>query len=342
MAERDRITQFDGLRALAFMAVFLHHGIHAPLLWMGVDLFFVLSGFLITRNLLELRETATPASSLATFYFRRLLRIVPPYYLALGLILIVQPIAMSDASWYFGFASNVRDTVHGPIGGAYNSMWSIAVEEQFYLVWPLLVLFLPRRWLPKLFVAAIAAAPICRYLFTPVGFDAVYRLMPSRMDLLAVGALFAVIERSDARWFERHRIHAIAISCFAVGVFAMLSLRIPTFRTSLDYPLFNVLGFGLSAVLFASILVFVRGTPSGPVHAVLVHPVLRFIGKVSYMAYLVHMLGLDLASHAHLSPLPSALLGLAITLALATVSWYALEQPLQRLRHVVTPKPRTA
>ena len=80
----SRIAQFDGLRALAFLGVFAFHAVAVPYAWMGVDLFFVLSGYLITKNLLALRETARPRSALAVFYFRRLLRIVPPYYLALA------------------------------------------------------------------------------------------------------------------------------------------------------------------------------------------------------------------------------------------------------------------
>jgi peptidoglycan/LPS O-acetylase OafA/YrhL len=340
MSEPDRISQFDGVRAIAFMMVFVHHGLHVPLAWMGVDLFFVLSGFLITRNLVQMSEQSTTSSSLATFYFRRVLRIIPPYYVAITMIILARPIAGADMAWFYGFASNIRDAIDGPIGGPLNSMWSIAVEEQFYIVWPWLVLFLPRRVLGKVFVAVIVIAPVCRYLFGAVGFDAVYRLMPCRMDLLAVGALLALVDRRDPGWFARHRRYFIAAACFAAGLFTALSLRVQTFRTSLDEPLFNVLGFGLSGVFFTALLAYVRAATSGPVYAVLMHPALRYVGKISYMGYLVHMFGLELAARAHLSMWPTAALGLAITIAIASASWYAMELPLQRLRKVVRPQPR--
>jgi peptidoglycan/LPS O-acetylase OafA/YrhL len=143
--EPGRIDQFDGLRALAFGAVFLHHAVSAPLLWMGVDLFFVLSGYLITRNLLRLRETATTGGALRVFYFRRLLRIVPPYYLAVFAMALYVPAYRDHLGWYLGFASNLRDTLVGPDPGPATTLWSIAVEEQFYLLWPMLVLLCPRR-----------------------------------------------------------------------------------------------------------------------------------------------------------------------------------------------------
>jgi peptidoglycan/LPS O-acetylase OafA/YrhL len=338
LSERDRINQFDGLRAFAFLAVFLHHGVHAPLLWMGVDQFFVLSGFLITRNLIGLRDSATAGSALGAFYFRRVLRILPPYYLALAMIMVVRPIALGETPWFLAFGSNIRDAIHGPIGGAYDSMWSIAVEEQFYIVWPWLVLFVSRRHLTKLFVVVILAAPLCRLLFSSVGFDAVYRLTPSRMDLLALGAVLATVDVRDPSWFERNRRPMLVVAAIAVALFAALSVSLPTFRTSLNGVLFDVVGFGLSAVFFTAILAFVRGSTQGVVYAVLTSPALRYVGAISYMAYLTHMLGLELAHHAHLGKWGEAALGLAITLALSSASWFLVEKPLQRLRGLVKPR----
>jgi peptidoglycan/LPS O-acetylase OafA/YrhL len=341
VTDHDRISQLDGIRAFAFTMVFVHHGLHVPLLWMGVDLFFVLSGFLITRNLLAMRA-ASAGSALATFYFRRVLRIIPPYYLALVLIALASDGAQRGLPWFFGFASNIHDALYGPSDHALNPMWSIAVEEQFYLVWPWIVLFVPARALCKVFIALICAAPIARILLTPYGYDAVYRLTPCRMDLLAVGALLAIVDARSPRWFAANRRWSFAVSAIAIALFAAISLRDPTFRTSLDEPLFNVVGFGLSAVVFTCVLVIARGTTSGPLFAVLTHPVAKYVGKISYMAYLTHVLGLELAARATTNRIATAVLGLTITLALATVSWYVLEAPLQRLRRLVTTRPRAA
>ncbi len=337
----DRIVQFDGLRALAFLGVFAHHAVHLPLTWMGVDMFFVLSGFLITRILLRSRAEETTGSSLATFYFRRLLRIVPPYYLTLVAMLVAYPVAASDAAWYFGFASNIRDSLQGPSLGPYNSMWSIAVEEQFYLLWPLGVLFLPRRALVITLVTVLFAATAFRLLFADLSFAAVYRLMPCRMDLLAAGALLAVVDLEHPTALATHRSKFLALAGGALALFAAFSITVPTFRTSVNSPVFNVMGFGLSVGFFSSVLAYVR-TDAGPVSRILCTPVLQYIGKISYACYLLHLLVLELLKSANLGRIASAVLGLAITLALASISWHFIERPICRLRGLVPSQPRGA
>ena len=334
-----RITQLDGLRAFAFLAVFLRHAIKFPLGWVGVDVFFVLSGYLITRNLLGLRATTPPGRSFGVFYFRRLLRIVPPYYLALLAMLAVHHLSAADAAWYFGFLSNIRDSFVGQITGVYAPMWSIAVEEQFYLVWPLVVFFVPLRRLPVVFLAVVLLAPIVRYAMTPYGFDAVYTLMPCRMDLLAAGALFALVDERSPAAFHRHRAKLVGIGVAAIGVFATISLSDHTFRTNLGLPLFNVVGFGLTAVLSAVTFAYVRGLQPGFWMSVLTSRPLQYVGKISYMCYLIHMVALELVGRLALGVVGTAILGFFATIALASVSWYLVEQPLQRLRGVVRPRP---
>ena len=333
-----RIAQFDGLRAFAFMAVFLRHAVKLPLGWVGVDVFFVLSGFLITRNLLGLRETSSPRRSFAVFYFRRVLRIIPPYYLALLAMLAVQPIGGGDAAWYFGFASNVRDSFVGQIIGVYAPMWSIAVEEQFYLLWPWLVLLVPRRRLPVLFGCVIAAAPLVRYLMTPYGFDAIYTLMPCRMDLLATGALFAIVDERVAEFFTRRRRLFVAGIFTAIAVIALLSRLDHHFRTNLGYPLFNVVGFELTALFATMVFAYVRGLEDGLALRFLLHPALQYVGMVSYMCYLIHLVVLKVVERAHLAVPLTAVLALAGTIGFATLSWYLVEKPLQRLRGLVRPQ----
>src|SRR6185436_4559473 len=126
------------------------------------------------------------------FYLRRLLRIVPAYYLALVFLACFQPRLVDEAPWYLAFASNVRDCLPHHVEGPALNLWSIAVEEQFYLVWPLLVLLIaPRRWL-GVFAAVALAAPLFRLFFHHVSPDAVVRLTPCRMDMLALGAILGV------------------------------------------------------------------------------------------------------------------------------------------------------
>ena len=336
--EPARLDQFDGLRAFAFLAVFLHHAVHAPLLWMGVDQFFVLSGFLITRNLLQLRSQASASRAIAIFYFRRLLRIVPPYYLTLALLFSIQthPIELRDTGWFVVFASNIRDAVYGPLQGAPSTLWSIAVEEQFYLVWPALVLLLPRKRLVLAFASVVVAAIICRRLFSPMGFEAVYRLTLCRMDLLAAGALLALIDTRDSSWFHRRRTVFVTAAASSAGVFALLTVALPSFRTSNNSVAFNLAGYALSCAFFTSTLAYVRGLSSGPLYRVLTHPIARYVGKVSYMAYLVHVFALELVGRLHLGIPFTVATGLGLTLAIASASWHGIEQPLQGFRRLVS------
>lgn len=343
----QRIDQLDGLRALAFTAVFLHHAARAPLLWMGVDLFFVLSGFLITRNLLALRDQAATGRALGVFFYRRVLRILPPYYLALAAIAVYHGFPDGSAPWYLTFTSNLRDATHGAHEGALNTLWSIAVEEQFYIAWPWLVLLLPRRALGLSFVLVIAVAPLVRAWATGVSLDAVYRLMPCRMDLLAMGALLALRDRKDAEaaatttgaaavsWIARHRRHFLAAAALAFCAFVALSVLVPTFRTRNNTLLFNTAGFSLAGVFFAGLLAYVRAAREGWVLTILRHPVLRYLGKISYMAYLTHMLAIDLVRDLGILGTKGAPLSFALTIVFASASWYLLEQPLQRLRGLV-------
>jgi peptidoglycan/LPS O-acetylase OafA/YrhL len=110
VSSHDRIEQFDGLRALAFLAVFCRHMLHVWFGQLGVDMFFVLSGFLITRNLLAMRDTP-PGNACKIFFYRRALRIIPPYYLALMVMIAAGFLPVAQSHWYFGFVSNIRDSM---------------------------------------------------------------------------------------------------------------------------------------------------------------------------------------------------------------------------------------
>ena len=156
--QHGRIVQLDGLRAIAVGAVFLQHALKAPL-WMGVDLFFVLSGLLITGILLD--RKARGQSYFSHFYARRVRRILPPYVL----LLVVSTILFGAGwlphwPWFAFFSTNIGLSL-GSIGhDSLNVLWSLAVEEQFYIFWPFVVLGArsARCWVAA---ALIVAAPCC-------------------------------------------------------------------------------------------------------------------------------------------------------------------------------------
>ncbi|MCA9676528.1 MAG: acyltransferase [Myxococcales bacterium] len=312
--------------------MFVFHAVAVPYTWMGVDQFFVLSGYLITGNLLGLRGRGRPGAALGVFYQRRLLRIVPPYDLALIAIFVLAPVGAAVWPWYLGFASNLRDVFYPLIKGPLLPMWSIAVEEQFYLVWPFLVLLVPERHLGKVFLAAIVLAPALRLALTPISANAVYRLMPTRTDLLGLGALMAWLEHREPGRLHRHRGAAIVVGVAAAGVFAALAAALPSFELEHNSALYNTVGYSLEAVFFTAALVVVRTGERDLLTRVLVNPVLRYLGTISYTAYLIHVLVLVEVHRLHLPGAIAVALALAGTVAVASLSWFAIERPLQRFK----------
>ncbi|MBL8813836.1 MAG: acyltransferase, partial [Planctomycetaceae bacterium] len=197
------MPQLDGLRAVAVAAVLVAHWENRfPTVMgmgigqLGVGLFFVLSGFLITSQLWELGEgtVKTKCSNLWRFWVRRVLRIFPLYYLTViaGTLFSISGV-VEHFGWHLSYLSNVLAWRQGSLESLKSSQhfWSLAVEEQFYLLWPLLVLFLPRRHTLILIVCGIAVAPAWRsglFVTNSVRFSQ----LPATLDYLGGGAALAV------------------------------------------------------------------------------------------------------------------------------------------------------
>ncbi|WP_323119782.1 acyltransferase family protein [Burkholderia alba] len=328
LSHAGRIVQLDGLRALAVLAVFFQHALKAPL-WMGVDLFFVLSGLLITGILLE--RKARGQSYFGHFYARRARRILPPYVLLLAVSSLLFGAAwLHHWPWYAFFSTNIGLSLGGIGHDSLNVLWSLAVEEQFYIFWPFVVLWCSERTLAWIAAALIVAAPLLRALATP-WFDSfwpIYYLTPFRMDLLAAGALLAVALRRDRRALEPFHGIAVAGACIALAILAWLHLSYPRFRAA-NTPLSNAALYSVSLLLCTSLVVIaLRGR--GMVQRVLTHPALVYIGTVSYTIYLIHLSVLYALWPLHLNRYLSAALAFAITLACASATWYGFERRLTR------------
>src|ERR1700733_5103315 len=227
--EQHRIPELDGLRGIAilfvlafhFLQFFQSHGSYMPghlvvhligMGWTGVDLFFVLSGFLIGGILLDARASPT---YFRTFYARRFFRIIPLYYAWIGLYVVLLlgvlrgwltsysaiPERWVSALIHFFFLQNILRVPHTPLGEAWlGHLWSLAIEEQFYLLIPLVVWFLTRPRLVVFLCAAIVGAPILRLevvLHVPSHPAAPYLLTPCRADSVALGVLLAIVWRND-------------------------------------------------------------------------------------------------------------------------------------------------
>src|SRR5262245_31692652 len=210
VAGQSYVRSLDSIRFFAFFAVFLFHAFHfnkwlGPVVFyggMGVQVFFVLSGFLIGGILLELREqTDIPLRSrLMTFYIRRGLRIFPLYYMTLVLIALLPSIGITAIGgrdtfwWYVAYLSNVKMYIDHNLPGGLAHFWSLAVEEHFYLLSPLLMLTLSVRSLNIGFVLIWIGCLVARILFGLAGDEEAYLLSPMQFDCITLGIAAAVIQ----------------------------------------------------------------------------------------------------------------------------------------------------
>jgi len=316
------VSALDGVRGIAILAVTAFHFVWqanqqvpstqgcrlltrvADLGTNGVDLFFVLSGYLITGILLD---TKNSPRFFRNFYARRFLRIFPLYYAFLTLLLVAAPIFFPDSAlvrqagrnqaWVWLYATNIKLALAdawafcgAPVCGQgieLNHTWSLAVEEHFYLVWPLVVFCCSRRRLMHTCAALFLLALFFRLRLRNSWF-AMYALTPCRMDTLATGAFVAAAERElGLAWLLRvDRLPAsVAALAFAVivGLPGGPAGRVPAVQAAT---------FSVTAVLAATLIVSALASREtgarGRIARALDHPVLRTFGKYSYGLYLFH------------------------------------------------------
>jgi peptidoglycan/LPS O-acetylase OafA/YrhL len=326
-----RIHQLDGLRAIAVLMVFTSHAFRSQLLWSGVDLFFMLSGFLITGVLLDLRRQTTCGRYIATFYARRCQRILPPYILALAVTSVLFGAAWLHHWYLYLFLMNTAAfRAYAP--SFHGILWSLAVEEQFYIIWPILVYGLSERALAWLSAAMIVAAPVFRCIAT-VCFPhrwSIHTGLPFRIDLLAAGALVQLVWR-HRRWLI-HRFGSSGQWVCAITATALFVLSShPWFQPGADTVLANVWLYELILLTYAGALVW---TLSGRRVGLLQAKPMVFLGRISYSVYLIHVAALGFTRRFTTHYLVSALVAFGITVCYAAASWNWLEQPALRWNFV--------
>jgi peptidoglycan/LPS O-acetylase OafA/YrhL len=320
----QRIPQLDSLRALAILAVFLNHALHLKMLWMGVDLFFILSGFLITGVLLNAKHRPL-GGYLAYFYARRARRLTAPYAMLLTLVSLVVGLAWTRHWYLYIVLTNLLEPLHIPHPAAFSPLWSLAVEEQFYLLWPFAVYFLNERRLCRLCVVLIVAAAVLRGALHFSDYLPIYTLTPFRMDMLATGALVCLAWRShrDAieRWGGGAGVVLGVIGMTGIGLLVHLGIS-----TGANTRIGNVLIFESSLSICLGIMLYALGGRG--VGWLRTRP-LMYIGKISYSMYLAHA-GIILLVETRLHGMLAAVVALGLTIAYAALSWRAVETPLLR------------
>lgn len=349
MSPKGHMPQLDGLRALAVMGVAWHHWgaekYKFGLPWAaGVPLFFALSGFLITGILLDAR-TRAEASGRAdprnlrriwrNFYARRALRLFPAYYLVLALATTAGIVEWNrDLIWHATYLTNYYVISCGTWIGYSSPFWSLAVEEQFYLVWPLLVLFTPRRWLAPGLIAVAVIGPAFRagshlwFPFVPMLGVAT----PAQFDALGCGALVAWLVRYPTQWWTAP---ALRSGWLLAAAFVLFVLTYPVAGTLWTAQLRDIFQSLLFALIVYGASVGFRGWGG----RLLANAALGYIGRISYGLYLFHNL-VDLPVSWLLQPVPglAALPGMVyvakatVTFGLAALSWHLWESPLNRLK----------
>ena len=335
-----RIPQLDAVRGLAILVVMMHNiSLKYPVLhaqqifsngWMGVDLFFVLSGFLITGILVD---TKSSEGFFKNFYVRRCLRIWPLYYSLIFFMFVVirflhpseyHTVVQTSSPWWAfptflqNFLLPVSTNAAGPLGVT----WSLAIEEQFYLVWPLVVRFCSFRQLRLVAVAEICVSPALRY-YLWLHHVNLYTNVFCRLDGLMAGALLALIVRSDsfvpAKLLRRAWILLVVAAPLA-------------FVTEAFHARWIVFSF---TALASAAFVYVSLFSKQPwLQRVMTNRFLLYTGTISYGLYLLHKIpfGMVQTLHLDLHPLLPWPFIVATSYAIAALSWNLLEKPFLNLK----------
>jgi peptidoglycan/LPS O-acetylase OafA/YrhL len=343
-----RFPQLDSLRALAIGAVMFEHyagerlNNYFPLGagFTGVGCFFALSGFLITSSLLyELdHEPGGKASAWLKFYGRRALRLFPAYYACILILVLlnVEPV-VSSWPWHAAYLSNVWVAMGNPI----LDFWSLAVEEQFYALWPFVIAFTPRRYLPAVIIlSTVVLSLVIKASLDSMGVPhkPIQTLLFAKTPELGLGALLAFISYragrpGDMSWCTgvvARRFTIVAWTCLAIAV---LGWAVYDGGGRFRYYLNDL----LSGIFFIWVIAQFAIGVKGPLGAFLSHPAPQYVGQISYGLYLVHNWVPKILEQyfGEIPKLLAAPIVLAVTFGVCALSWHFYEKPILSLkRHI--------
>jgi len=345
---RHGVPSLDGLRAVSIALVVLSHtkslvpasvahsglfryviggGLH------GVQIFFVISGYLITTLLLREFES-TGGVSMRHFYARRALRIFPPFYLFLGVVVVlwIAGIQTQDASTFLSAATYMIVYYPNPQGWMLQHTWSLSIEEQFYLLWPAVFVFAWRRGVAaRAAIAILIAMPIARGI---IAFAATARAMDhlrlivnmSAIDTLMAGCLLAMLAKNIRwrRWCERWMMGWCAVGALVIGFIVVPYAQAKLAGTELEAYGF-ALGYSATALAIGTIVAYLVRAPQSIAGRVLNFSPVRHLGVISYSIYLWQQAFTN-------NPTRFGLWTYALILLVAEGSFWLVERPLMRVR----------
>lgn len=345
------ILQIDGLRCFAVIGVLISHYIIPDVgsevlkripFGTGVNLFFVISGYLITSILLlSKKDIELKASSIAKelekFFLKRVLRIFPLYYLVILLLILFKYDEIKDYFIYLAtYTTNIYMTFHNTYINKQTHLWSLAVEEQFYLIWPFIIFLVKKKHFLNVIILFIVLSLFSKYYFINseqflIGSNA---FLTSCFDSLGFGALLAYLQLYHNLFFERimdKRILLILILAYII-IFIF-----PGFTNGFIDGMFN--NFLTSLIYFFIVGIAAQNKFKGVLKYTLENKIAIYIGKISYGIYIIHNFTIELFYGFFARKLPPTdhqsvriIYWFIITIVLASISWYIVEKPFLRLK----------
>lgn len=346
----------DGVRAFSVIAVIMFHG-GIPFLrggFIGVDIFFVISGFLITSLLIKEKQK-TGGINIVNFFTRRVLRLIPALIALLLIFNIFSIFAMEkdiavnnfvdsfivlfySADWTRAMGLQRPDWL--------GHAWSLSIEEQFYIIWPFIFLVLLKILKDYHFIALVVlimalASTACRVIFMMYGFnyDRIYNGLDSRADALLIGCLCSFILSS--KWYHWILAKSLVIHVlFYISLMIIIALAILSRWTS---PKMFCLGY-LTIAICAAVIIIKLTTTAGNsfIEKVLTQHFIVWIGKISYGLYLWHYPIFNIMRYYEYTKITTFVYGTAITFIFSALSYYFIERPFLMLKgktSFITPEP---
>jgi peptidoglycan/LPS O-acetylase OafA/YrhL len=360
------VLGLEGIRAISFLVVFGFHAGYISIGWVGVQLFFVLSGFLITKTLLIMKLNLNMGEYLFKFLFRRLLRILPLYYFFLAFILVmssflisiryktaimgeVQEILPSTFLFIYNFSAALRDASPSHF---LIHLWSLCVEFQFYFLWPFLIYLTPDKHLKKVFLAGIVLGPIIRFIFHLLQANGLLSVFQSPSSLALYTLPFSHIDAfAFGAYVSRFEIDKAKNKLFLTGLITIFSGFLSQYMTFGSIGNISALGYRVTlpnAYQFIWAYSLINCFFALMIYCVANHGLwtgflelapVRYIGKISYGLYIYHLpmiwfvkqLGM-FRSFEKMSHIQVTFLAFTITVLLSAFSFHFFEKPMMRLK----------